>query len=141
MGRPTTTTTVRASRLSDRPNVPIKVVVMHRARISLGHALLHAGVIVRKVSTAMAAVVTLALLLTLLATAGGLAGQAQAPLSAGAAAWVSEGDWQRLATLAVGLIGCRVIVAAMIAALGWFVLPTEHRVILADVAERARGLR
>ena len=114
---------------------------MHRARISLGHALLHAGVVVRKVSTAMAAVVALALLLTLLASAGGLAGQTPAHLSAGAAAWGSEGGWQRLAMLAVGLLGCRVIVAAMIAALGWFVLPPEHRVILSDVAERARGLR
>ena len=114
---------------------------MHRARISLGHALLHAGVIVRKVSTAMAAVVTFALLLTLLATAGGLAGHARAHLSSGAAVWGSEGDWQRLAMLAVGLLGCRVIVAPMIAALGWFVLPREHRVALSDVAERARGPR
>ena len=114
---------------------------MHRARISLGHALLQAGVIVRKVSTAMAAVVTFALLLTLLATAGGLAGQAEAHLSAGAAAWASRADSQRLAMLAVGLLGCRVIIAAMIAGLGWLVLPPEHRVILSDVAERARGQR
>jgi len=125
--------------LSDRPHAPMKVVVMHGARISLGHALLHVGLIIRKVSTALAAVVTLALALTVLANAGVLEGQVQAHLGAGPAAWLGDGDWRGLATLAVVLIGGRVIVAAAVAALGWCVLPPEHRATLSEVAERARG--
>lgn len=111
---------------------------MHGARISLGHALLQAGLVVRKVSTVLAAVVTVALLLTLLATASGLDGQVDAHLGIGATA---RAGWQGLATLAVVLIAGRVVVAATIAALGWFVLPPEHRLLLSETADRARGPR
>ena len=113
---------------------------MHGARISFGHALLQIGLMVRKVSTALGAVVTGVLIVTLLATAGGLDGQVEAQLGIGAAAGQGEWGWQRLATLAVVLIGARLIFAAAIAALGWFVLPPEHRLLLSEAAERARGL-
>lgn len=132
---------LEASRLSDRPPAPIKVVVMHGARISFGHALLQVGLLVRKVSTALAAVLTVVLVLGFFATAGGLDREVEAHLGKGAAAVQGGGGWRGLGTLAVVLIGGRVIVAATIAALGWFVLPPEHRLRLSEAADRARGLR
>lgn len=108
-------------------------------RVSIGHGLLRIGLFIRKVSTGLAALCTVAILVVIVSA---MFGSNEFPTVFGESgervnAWTYV---RQAALLIVALIvGGRVILAGLFAAAGWHMLPRDHRDLLTDLNNRMMG--